>query len=275
MDKGWIKIYRKLSDNPIWKAEPFTRGQAWIDLILLANHKDSYFFLRDHKIFVKRGQVGWSQKKLSSRWKWSRTKIKNFLKMLEIEQQLTVKKSHSTSIITILNYHKYQEKEQQECNRKATEKQQKSNRSATEKQQEDTNKNDKNDKNDKKNIYRPKKKEDPYKQKVKDILNTYSNNLIDCYNEFLKMRIKIKKPMTDYAKYRLLKKLDTMVDNDTDKIVILTQSIEKSWSDIYPVKNNYRYQAHLQNTEKPKAVSDTEKIKKIKAEILANGGEIG
>ena len=143
MSDGWIKLHRKLSDNPLWYSEPFTRGQAWVDLLLLANHEDGFFYLRDHKITVLRGQVGWSILKLATRWKWSRSKATKFLNDLEKEQQVKQLQSHSTTVITIINYESYQKKEQQV-------EQQKSNRKTTEKQQEDTNKNDKNYKNDKK-----------------------------------------------------------------------------------------------------------------------------
>jgi len=138
--EGWIKIYRKLSDNPLWTSEPFTRGQAWVDLIMLANHEDGFFYLRDHKINVSRGQVGWSHLKLSERWKWSRSKVKKFINDLEKEQQVIQQQSHSTSVITLLNYDKFQEKEQQVI-------QQKDNRKTTERQQDNTNKNEKNEKN--------------------------------------------------------------------------------------------------------------------------------
>ena len=141
---GWIKLHRTISDNNFWKSEPFTRGQAWVDLLLLANHENGFFYLRDHKINVGRGQVGWSQLKLAKRWKWSRSKTKKFIKDLEKEQQVAQQVSHSMSIITIVNYEKYQEKEQLDV-------QQKDNRKTTERQQKDINKkNNKNDKNDKK-----------------------------------------------------------------------------------------------------------------------------
>jgi hypothetical protein len=138
MKQGWIALHRKLLDNPIWETETFTRGQAWVDLLLLANHKDGTIIVRDHIIKIKRGQVGWSENRLASKWKWSRTKTKNFLKYLETEQQIVVDRSKSSSVITVLNYEKYQEKEQQESNRKATEK-----------QQEDTNNNVNNEDNEK------------------------------------------------------------------------------------------------------------------------------
>ena len=125
---GWIKLHRKLQDNKLWTCESFTRGQAWVDLLLLANHEYGYFFVRDHKIEVQRGQVGWSENKLAERWKWSRSKVRNFLKQLEKEQQVIQQKSRSYSIIEIVNYEIYQEKEQQQDNSKTTEKQEKDNR---------------------------------------------------------------------------------------------------------------------------------------------------
>lgn len=121
---GWIKLHRKILDNKVWTSEPFSRGQAWVDLLLLANHDYGFFYLRDHKIEVQRGQVGWSQLRLSERWGWSRTKVRKFLKDLEKEQQVIQQQSHSTSVITIINYEQYQEKEQLEDNRKTTARQQ-------------------------------------------------------------------------------------------------------------------------------------------------------
>jgi hypothetical protein len=138
--EGWIKIHRKLSENPLWQCEPFTRGQAWIDLILLTNHEGNFFYKRGVKIDVKRGQCGWSELALSKRWQWSRSKVRKFLKELEKEQQIIQQKSNVTQIITVINYEKYQEKGQQKDTKRTPKGQQK-----------DTNKNDKNDKNEKEN----------------------------------------------------------------------------------------------------------------------------
>jgi len=139
--EGWVKLHRKLSDNPIWFAEKFTRGQAWVDLILLANHQDSYFYKRGVKINVKRGQLGRSEVELSDRWSWSRSKVRKFLNDLEKEQQIEQHKTNVTQLVTIINYDNYQQKEQQ------TEQQKDSKRTAKE-QQKDTYKNVKNVKND-------------------------------------------------------------------------------------------------------------------------------
>jgi hypothetical protein len=135
MAEGWIKIHRQISDNPLWFSEKFTRGQAWIDMLILANHKDSFFYKRGVKIEVKRGQLGRSEVELSDRWSWSRSKVRKFLNDLEKEQQIEQQKTNVTQLITIINYDKYQQKEQQ------TEQQKDSKRTAKE-QQKDTYKND-------------------------------------------------------------------------------------------------------------------------------------
>lgn len=143
MSEGWVTLHRKIQNNPLWKSEPFTRGQAWVDLILLANHEDGFIYVRGNKISIKRGQVGWSQKKLSERWQWSRTKVRKFLKDLEEEQQIRQHKNALSTVITLINYDKYQPEKQQSG-------QQKNSRETAERQQRNTNNNEKNVKNDKK-----------------------------------------------------------------------------------------------------------------------------
>ena len=108
--EGWVSIYRQLASRDLWLKQKFTRGQAWVDLIILANHKDGFIWKRSNKIDIKRGQVGWSELALSIRWKWSRSKTKRFLKWLENETQIVQNRKRLTTIITIINYKKYQEK---------------------------------------------------------------------------------------------------------------------------------------------------------------------
>lgn len=132
MAEGWIKLHRKILDNQLWICEKFTRGQAWVDLILLANHEYGFFYKRGIKIELQRGQVGWSELALSARWMWSRTKLRKFLKELEKEQQIIQHKSKVTQVITIINYNSYQIND--------------TTNKTTKEQQKDTNKNNKEEK---------------------------------------------------------------------------------------------------------------------------------
>jgi hypothetical protein len=113
MQNGWVKIYRQITENELWFSEPFTRGQAWIDLLILTNHKESVVFKRGIKVTIHRGEIGWSQDKLAKRWQWSRGKVKRFLNYLETIQQIKQQKSFTLSKIKIVNYEKYQEVAQQ------------------------------------------------------------------------------------------------------------------------------------------------------------------
>lgn len=105
---GWIKLHRQMLDSDLWKSEPFTRAQAWVDLLLLANHSKGFIRARGIRIDVNRGQVGTSKVELSKRWQWSRGKTTRFLDELEVDQQIVQQKNNVSSLIAITNYEQYQ-----------------------------------------------------------------------------------------------------------------------------------------------------------------------
>lgn len=108
MDKGWISIHRKIVENPYYFSEPFTKIQAWIDMIIIANHKPGTFFKRGIKVGVKRGQIGYDLDSLAKRWMWSRGKVERYLNVLENEKQITRQKTNVTTLISITKYDDYQ-----------------------------------------------------------------------------------------------------------------------------------------------------------------------
>jgi len=111
--KGWISLHRKICENDLWFLEPFTKAQAWIDLVLNANHKEGVINIRGNIITIKRGQIGWSEITMTERWQWSRNKVRRFLKWLEAKQQIEQQKLYKlTSITTIINYDQYQTEQQ-------------------------------------------------------------------------------------------------------------------------------------------------------------------
>lgn len=104
---GWIKLYRKVMDEE-WLEEKFTRGQAWIDLLMLANFEKREFWVRGNQVVVERGQLGYSMVKLASRWGWGAERVKKFLNDLKKRGQIEYQTSSVTTLITILNYEEYQ-----------------------------------------------------------------------------------------------------------------------------------------------------------------------
>lgn len=106
--EGWIKLYRKLFDNPYYFSEKFCRGMAWVDMLLLANHAPGFFYKRGIRVDIQAGQLGYDIDSLAKRWKWSRNKVNRWLKDLENSKQIERQKTNVTTIISIVNYSIYQ-----------------------------------------------------------------------------------------------------------------------------------------------------------------------
>lgn len=145
--QGYIKLYRKLQESWLWQDKPFSRGQAWVDLILLANHKEQSFMINGGKVDIPVGGLVTSLRKLSERWGWSISKVSRFLKLLERESMITEKRDTQKTVIFLENYGVLQGKqtlsETQKEHQKDTGEAQKKNRRKTGEKQTKTNKNDK------------------------------------------------------------------------------------------------------------------------------------
>lgn len=119
---GWISIHRKIQDNKIWEDKPFSRGQAWIDLLLLANHEDNKIIFNGSLVEIKRGEKITSLRKLSERWGWSITKVKKFLNLLSDENMISYKSDNKKTTYSIVNYDVYQDNENTKSNTEVTQK---------------------------------------------------------------------------------------------------------------------------------------------------------
>src|SRR5690554_954407 len=108
MSKGWIKLHRSMFDNDLWTAEPFTKGQAWIDLIGHANHRPASIWIRGIEVSVERGQLAWSELTMADRWKWSRGKVRRYLRMLQDRGMVVQQANRVTTVLTICKYETYQ-----------------------------------------------------------------------------------------------------------------------------------------------------------------------
>lgn len=135
MTYGWISIHRKIQQSDIWlDKEPFDKRSAWIDLIMMANHEDRQVLFDGKFIEVKRGEKITSLRMLSEKWKWSRNKVKRFLKLLESGSMIELKIDHQKTTYKIVNYNVYQ-------NEDLSKRPQKDHKKATDGPQTDTNNN--------------------------------------------------------------------------------------------------------------------------------------
>ncbi|WP_338627586.1 hypothetical protein QJR52_06715 [Clostridium baratii] len=106
---GWQKVYRDITKHWLWEDKPFSRGQAFIDLLLMVNHQDKKILFNGDLIEVKRGSRITSLRQLGESWGWSRTKVKKFLEQLEKDEMITVKSDSKKTVVSIENYSVYQD----------------------------------------------------------------------------------------------------------------------------------------------------------------------
>lgn len=129
---GYILINRCIR---LWRLWPgitgsvYSKSEAWLDLLFDTNWKDSNTAETGE---IKRGQALISQRTLAERWRWSRSKVRNFLADLRQNKEITLyilpkkratqratlpqnqnqkkgyQKDHLISLVTICNYDRYQ-----------------------------------------------------------------------------------------------------------------------------------------------------------------------
>lgn len=202
------------TNNWLYHNEPFNKITAWVDLVMNAVPEDTEFKINKVKVILKKGQLITSVRACAYRWNWSNTKVCNFFKQLEKEKLIARDKSTGKTVIIIHNYDEIllnQLKDNQ------------INQEIQKIQDENT------------QVTVTKVKKNKYFE---------SDELDQAFIDFVEMRKRIKKPMTDRAIKMALNKLKKLAANkitnefDVDvAIAILEQSIFKSWTDLYPLKD--------------------------------------
>jgi DNA replication protein DnaD len=160
MATGYIKLHRQIQENEYYFREPFSRTMAWIDLLLLANHKKKTVRLRGILVTIERGQLAYSIETLSKRWQRNRKTVMKWLEEFSMDNMLDTKKDNVTTLITIRNYELYQGRLDTKEDSKLDSKR-------------DTNNNDKNEKNTYIDSEHPEKT--PSKVTYSDSFNTFWN----------------------------------------------------------------------------------------------------
>lgn len=108
MSEGYIKLYRQIFDNELWAEKPFSRAQAWIDLLLKASYAPRRCTIKGKRVTIKRGQLLRAEETLASDWGWSRGKVRRFLNYLVREGNISKNGTANGTLITIENYETFQ-----------------------------------------------------------------------------------------------------------------------------------------------------------------------
>jgi len=121
MHRGWIKLHRRIQSHWLYEEERvFSRYEAWINLLMMANHTENKLLIDSKLVTVKPGQVITSIRKLCERFSWSNTKVQRFLKLLEQDEMITFKSDTKKTVICIVAYESYHNKDREGAPHKHT-----------------------------------------------------------------------------------------------------------------------------------------------------------
>ena len=104
----FITIPRSLFDDDAFPPEPYSRREAYIDLIQKACYEPKKLPYKGCVIELQRGQLAISVRTLAARWGWSKSKVETVLNEFAREERIGRKSDGVMSIISILNYDAFQ-----------------------------------------------------------------------------------------------------------------------------------------------------------------------
>lgn len=112
MELGYVRLYRKILDNPIiWKDSDHVA--IWIYLLLNATHKEISVIFKGERTILKPGQLIVGSKAIAEELNINYVKVHRVLNDFKVEKQIEKQASNKNSLITILNWEKYQSCEKQ------------------------------------------------------------------------------------------------------------------------------------------------------------------
>lgn len=106
MARGW-------AENPIFQSDQYSRRDAWVWMIERACWQPTKFDIRGTIITLERGQFCASRDQLAKAWGWSTSAVERYLTRLETGQMIGRETGQGKSVITLCNYEKYQDPEDQ------------------------------------------------------------------------------------------------------------------------------------------------------------------
>ena len=111
MDSGFVKLYRKIEESSFYKDSEAVH--LWVHLLLCASYKQRKIIFNGIEMELKSGQFITGRKALEAATGIEQSKCERLLKLFKTTQQIEQQKTNKFRIITICNWDRYQENEQQ------------------------------------------------------------------------------------------------------------------------------------------------------------------
>jgi flagellar biosynthesis GTPase FlhF len=217
---GWIKLWRHLLDSPLIADSRLL--QVWVYCLLKANHEPKTIIFNGQNITIERGQFIAGRTSASEKLRLRGVMWDRKLKALKMNNKVNIKTNNRFSIITVVDYEKYQQNEQ--VNEQQNE-QQMNNKRTTNEQQMNTNKNNKNERMKEEEKEKKLNKE----KKIPDNLNT--PEFLAAWANWVKHRQEIRHTLTPTTIETQLKRLSRW--GVTRAIEAINQSIEQGYQGLF------------------------------------------
>ena len=210
MNLGYIKVYRSLQDKGYYKNSAFVH--LWIHLLMCATYQSKEYVINGEIEYLQPGQFITSRRRLSIDTGLEESKVERILNVLKTEHQIEQQGKSKFRIISIVNWDKYQNGEQQ------NELQMNSKRTANEQQVNTINKDKKEKKANKAPLPLP------------DWIEP------DLWKDFKDHRNKLRKPMTQKAEEILIKKIESLKDAGHNPKHLIITAIERGCQTVFEPK---------------------------------------
>ena len=250
MDSGYIKLYRSLLEDPIWTNSTAEQCVILIQLLFFVTWKPKKWDVFGRQFTLNPGQGFVSIRDFSKICGHgvSRQKVRTAFKRFENLGFLTQEPTQNGTLITIVNWRKYQglvddanpsanpTLTQGQPNHNPTLTQGQPNPNPTIKEESKKDKKDKNSKKDKKD-----KNKDIFQKIIKEF-SAGNEPLEQAITDWIDMRASLKKPVSTERALKLnLDKLFKLSNGfQPDMLDIVNQSIMNSWQGFFALKGTQR-----------------------------------
>ena len=106
MQEGWIKIHRKMLDNPVVMKDA-DHVAIWMYILLNATHAEYPTVFKGEKIILKPGQLITGSIVIGTKLKIDESKVRRVLNNFKNDGQIDRQTSNKNSLITVLNWDLY------------------------------------------------------------------------------------------------------------------------------------------------------------------------
>ncbi len=137
--QGWIKLHRKILHSEIFENEKMLK--VFIYCLTKSSHKNTESRVGRQKVQLDPGQFIFGRKKAASELNMNESTVRDYLKILEEDDVITIHSTNKYSVITVENWVNYQSNDEEYDNKSSADNQQKNSTSTSERQQKDTYKN--------------------------------------------------------------------------------------------------------------------------------------